>query len=194
VIEIITEESDNQIYVGGEQIVSDNMPDSQTVFEETFRFGVNGNGNAYEYSADTEEFTVSNADGLLSEVLEVKMRDDEIAVLVLSKNEEGMYTIDVFDTSSTESLFTNMFSRTWDSSEISGTPVLATHSGMKTAMLRDENGLLSFLRIRNVNGKPSIINVQLENSDQNSALTDVNMVSLGSNFLVTYGQESINYF
>jgi hypothetical protein len=194
VIEIITEESDNQIYVGGEQIVSDNMPDSQTVFEETFRFGVNGNGNAYEYSADTEEFTVSNADGLLSEVLEVKMRDDEIAVLVLSKNEEGMYTIDVFDTSSTESLFANMFSRTWDSSEISGTPVLATHSGMKTAMLRDENGLLSFLRIRNVNGKPSIINVQLENSDQNSALTDVNMVSLGSNFLVTYGQESINYF
>ena len=122
------------------------------------------------------------------------MRDDEIAVLVLSKNEEGMYTIDVFDTSSTESLFTNMFSRTWDSSEISGTPVLATHSGMKTAMLRDENGLLSFLRIRNVNGKPSIINVQLENSDQNSALTDVNMVSLGRNFLVTYGQESINYF
>ena len=88
-----------------------------------------------------------------------------------------------------------MKSKTFLSADITGTPILSVQEEMKTVMLRDDDGLLSFLRIKTTGLTTIVINeVLIEENGSNDYLKNISLVSMGKNFMVTYGSESINYF
>lgn len=73
------------------------------------------------------------------------MTTNEKAVTIYSHDSEsGNYKLDVYDPKT----WFNMKSKTFLSADITGTPILSVQEEMKTVMLRDDNGLLTFLRIK----------------------------------------------